>query len=179
LVTSLVKLIETADKAEKLRTNIQAIGAVSRSVGYRLGKFLSTICPIILKYADDTKNGNDDELRENCFQCFESLILRCPKEISPFLDRIIDLCLKYIKYDPNYAADEDADEMDTEETTEDDDAEEEEDDGGEGEDYSDDDDMSWKVRRSSAKCLSVIISTRPEMLNDIYIKVKYYYLLYL
>lgn len=36
------------------------------------------------------------------------------------------------------------------------------------EDYSDDDDMSWKVRRASAKCLEAIIATYPELLSDFY-----------
>jgi len=165
LVNNLLKLIEQADKAETLRTNIQAIGAVARSVGFRLGKFLNKICPIILKYCDDAKLGNDDELRENCFQCFESLVQRCPKEISPFLPAITDLCLKYIKYDPNYT--EEGEEMEVEEEEE----EEEEEEGEGEEDYSDDDDMSWKVRRSAAKCLQAIISTRPELLQEMYAKV--------
>jgi len=162
LVTQLIKSIETSEKADAVRTNIQAIAAIARSVGYRLGKFLAKVCPIILKYCDDSKIGNDDELRENCFQCLESLVMRCPKEISPYLNDITELCLKYIKYDPNYTEE---DEMEVEEE------EEEEEEGDEEEDYSDEDDMSWKVRRSSAKCLSAIISTRPELLQEMYSKV--------
>lgn len=70
------------------------------------------------------------------------------------------LCLNYIIYDPNYnyEADEgEAAQMDTEEE-EDIDSEE----------YSDDDDMSWKVRRSAAKCLEAVISTRHELIEDFY-----------
>jgi len=167
LVNNLIKQIEgSSAKQEKLRTYIQAIGAISRSVGYRLGKFLSSICPIIIKYCEDSKYDQDDELRENCFQCFESLVLRCPKEITLFVDKIISLCLNFIKHDPNYAgdADDDAEAMETEEEAEDEDEEADE-------DYSDDDDMSWKVRRSATKCLSGIITTRPELLQEMYSKI--------
>ena len=34
--------------------------------------------------------------------------------------------------------------------------------------YSDDDDMSWKVRRSAAKCLEAVVSTRHDMLPEFY-----------
>lgn len=66
-------------------------------------------------------------------------------------------------YDPNYNYDEDENGDDKPMDGFDDDDEEEEND-----EYSDDDDMSWKVRRSAAKCLESIICTRHELLSDFY-----------
>jgi hypothetical protein len=74
------------------------------------------------------------------------------------------LCLQYITYDPNYNYDDEGEDgedgivMETEEEGDDDDNDE----------YSDDDDMSWKVRRSAAKCLEAVIATRHELLCDFY-----------
>lgn len=99
---------------------------------------------------------------------------RCPKEVAPHLPVIIRLCSKYLCHDPNYHYD-------------DEDAENNEnyengqmdidlstggglggDDSDEDQEYSDDDDMSWKVRRASAKCLEAALSTRREMLVEFY-----------
>ena len=48
------------------------------------------------------------------------------------------------------------------------DTEDADDDGDDDGDYSDDEDMSWKIRRASAKILSSIIATRPDKLPDLY-----------
>lgn len=36
------------------------------------------------------------------FKAFEAFVQRCPKEMTPHIGSIMDLCLNYITYDPNY-----------------------------------------------------------------------------
>ncbi|KAJ3111030.1 Cullin-associated NEDD8-dissociated protein 1 [Phlyctochytrium bullatum] len=140
---------EQSEDFERLRT---IIVAVSTLCPRRLGKHLDELMPSILKFC----KLDDDELRENCLQTLTTV------------------ALDYIKYDPNYEDDDDDQENmevdgdegeDEGEDMEDDTADDEYDDG---EDYSDDDDVSWKVRRSSAKLLSCIIGTRTERLPSLF-----------
>eukprot|EP01113_Clastostelium_recurvatum_P046299 TRINITY_DN809_c0_g1_i2.p1 TRINITY_DN809_c0_g1~~TRINITY_DN809_c0_g1_i2.p1 ORF type:complete len:1240 (+),score=410.29 TRINITY_DN809_c0_g1_i2:61-3780(+) len=167
LMTGVLGLTGQARKSDHIRTLVQALTAISRSVGFRLGKYFPEIVPLIVGYCEDKKLESDDELRENCLQAFESLILRSSKDVTPYLPQIITLCLKFIRYDPNYASeDDDGDEgMGDAEEDEEGDAEDEGEDEG---DISDDDDMSWKVRRSATKCLSAVIVTRPDLLPELY-----------
>ncbi|KAI9137796.1 cullin-associated NEDD8-dissociated protein 1-like protein [Paraphysoderma sedebokerense] len=164
LFTALMKrLLEDLKKEqshEKLRTLIMCIGTVSRFASQKLGGYLPQIVPIVLKYSSE----EDDELRENCLQALEFFVLRCPAQMSPHVQSIVNICTEYVRYDPNYADDdeeeENADEMETDEGGSDDEDEDEE-------DYSDDEDMSWKVRRASAKLLSSIVVTRGDLLADL------------
>lgn len=140
------------------RTYIQCLATISRQGGHRVGEHLEKLIPMVVKFT----GVEDDELREYCFQAFEAFIRRCPKEMSPHIATVTQLCLKFMTFDPNYNYDdseeEDEDRMDTE-----DELEEESDD-----EYSDDDDMSWKVRRASIKCLEALISTRLDLLLSFY-----------
>uniref|UniRef100_A0AAQ5YXA9 TATA-binding protein interacting (TIP20) domain-containing protein n=1 Tax=Amphiprion ocellaris TaxID=80972 RepID=A0AAQ5YXA9_AMPOC len=139
------------------RTYIQCLATVSRQGGHRVGEHLEKLIPMVVKFT----GVEDDELREYCFQAFEAFIRRCPKEMSPHVATVTQLCLKFMTFDPNYNYDdteEEEDSMDIE-----DGLDEESDD-----EYSDDDDMSWKVRRSSIKCLEALISTRRDLLLSFY-----------
>ncbi|XP_049773388.1 cullin-associated NEDD8-dissociated protein 1 [Schistocerca cancellata] len=142
------------------RTYIQCIAAICRQAGHRFGEHIERVVPLIVQYSKE----DDDELREYCLQAFEAFVHRCPKEITPHINTITELCLSYITYDPNYNYDDEAEDgedsivMETEEDAEDE----------ENDEYSDDDDMSWKVRRSAAKCLEAVIATRHELLPDFY-----------
>ncbi|KAG0260456.1 Cullin-associated NEDD8-dissociated protein 1 [Actinomortierella ambigua] len=157
----LVELENKKNSHERLRTYIQCAGTISRSNAPRFGKYIGRFAPLIIRHTD----LDDDELRENAIQALESFVLRCPSEVSTFIEPIIDLSLKYLRHDPNY--DDGDDEDDGDESMGSDDEEEEDDEEDDGE-YSDDDDMSWKVRRASARILAAIIGTRQDLLGQLY-----------
>jgi cullin-associated NEDD8-dissociated protein 1 len=117
----------------------------------------------LISYCENASE-NDDELRENSLQDLECFVVRCPRDVAPHTNTILDLTLEYLSYDPNFT-----DDM-VEDQDEDIDGEEEEDEES-ADEYSDDEDVSWKVRRAAAKCLSAVISSRPEMLATLYVKV--------
>jgi cullin-associated NEDD8-dissociated protein 1 len=120
----------------------------------------------------DGASNNDDEaaislkneLRESCFMGFESFVLRCPSEVEPHLDNIIQAALAYMSYDPNYSYGDDDEnnegggDDDEDEAFEDDDEDEFEEDEDEEED--DDDDESWKVRRSAIRALKAVVEAK-------------------
>ncbi|CAI9765281.1 unnamed protein product [Fraxinus pennsylvanica] len=155
-----VRLLKNkAIKPEITRTNIQMIGALSRAVGYRFGPHLGDTVPILLSYCTNASE-NDEELREYSLQALESFLLRCPRDISSYCNNILHLTLEYLSYDPNFT-----DNM--EEDTNDESYVVDEDDESANE-YTDDEDVSWKVRRGAAKCLSALIVSRPEFLSRLY-----------
>eukprot|EP00899_Mesostigma_viride_P020190 jgi/Mesvir1/28172/Mv04732-RA.1 len=166
LLSTVERIVERMhDKGKRLltRTYVQCLTALCRSVGFRLGQKLGGAVPRLMEYcrtANTPDNETDDELRENALQALESIILRCRQEVDNHTSAILSLCLEYLKYDPNFIYSDDM-----EEESDDDDMASEDD----GE-YSDDEDVSWKVRRGAAKCLSALITSRPEMLHDMYDK---------
>lgn len=152
-----------------MTTSIQAICALGRGSGFRLGGHLPRIVPLVLRSAAlaGAQGEAGTEVAEHCLQASEALVTRCPAEIAPFVPQLLELGLRYVKYDPNYA-DEDGedggdDAMETEEAG--DDEEEDDEFGGE---YSDDDDTSWKVRRAAAKLLAALIAAKPEAVPSMF-----------
>lgn len=158
LIDFLLDQLSKNSSTSTTRTYIQCIASLCRQAGHRFGEHIERVMNLLVKYSQE----EDDELREYCLQACEAFVHRCPKEITPHIHLIGELCLKYITYDPNYNYDDDNGMMD------DDAMETEEDEDDDNDEYSDDDDMSWKVRRSAAKCLEAVISTRHELLCDFY-----------
>ncbi|KAJ7920740.1 armadillo-type protein [Mycena leptocephala] len=133
----------------KQRTTVQLVAAVARTAPRK--SLPSWRNPV---------QRDDDELREGSLQALEALLLRCPTEIAPYVVPIVQAGSQYIKYDPNYAGDDDEDEEMADADDDDDEAELDE--------YSDDEDTSYKIRRSATKLLAAIVGTRPELLSSIY-----------
>ncbi|KAL7934146.1 armadillo-type protein [Trichoderma chlorosporum] len=152
------------------RLYISIMGSMARSIPPRFGVHLHKTVPFIVDALSEAEleehlgkisDGDDlgpefNEIRETALVALEAFLASCPQEMRPFTDESLAACLRYLKYDPNYAVDDD-EEMDVdEEEEEDQDDEFEDDDGFED----DDDDASWKVRRCAAKAIYTLISTR-------------------
>jgi cullin-associated NEDD8-dissociated protein 1 len=96
---------------------------------------------------------------------FESFVLKCPTQVEPHLEKIVQAALAYMSYDPNYSYgtsdEEDAaagggdEDMDYEDDEYDEYEEEEEEDMED-----DDDDESWKVRRSAIRALTAVVEAK-------------------
>ncbi|KAF8217872.1 armadillo-type protein [Mycena galopus ATCC 62051] len=141
----------------KQRTAVNLVATVARTAPTQITPVLAEIVPGVLKAVQ----RDDDELREGSLQALEALLLRCPTEITLYVPSIVQAGTQYIKYDPNYAGDDDEDE----EMADSDDDEDEE---AELDEYSDDKDISYKTRRSATKLLAILVGTRPELLASIY-----------
>ncbi|KAK0619764.1 armadillo-type protein [Immersiella caudata] len=151
------------------RLYITILGSMARSIPYRFGQHLPEFVPFILgalsedemqSQLEDINEGGEaglefNEIREAALVALEAFLSSCPTQMRPFTDESIEACLRYLKFDPNYAVDDDEDMEDEDEEESEEDDEFEDDDG-----FDDDDDASWKVRRCAAKALYTIISTR-------------------
>ncbi|KAG6856601.1 hypothetical protein H0H87_002693 [Tephrocybe sp. NHM501043] len=155
LKANVFPFLDESANIEKQRTTVQLVAAVARHSPLQIAPVLSQIVPGVLKAVQK----DDDELREGSLQALEAILLRCPTETTPYLDAIVQTGSQFIKFDPNYAGDDEDEEMADEDDDELDEIEDE---------YSDDEDTSYKIRRSATKLLSAIIGTRPELLIPIY-----------
>lgn len=152
---------------------ISTVGTLGRSSPNKVGPYLKTLVPSVLAaVADDGSEDQmeesddesdydpkQDELRETAFITLETLLGTCAKQMQPYVADSITAALRFLKYDPNVAEAED-EEMGGLEDGSDNEADDEFNEFEEEEGYSDIDDLSWKVRRCSAKVLYTVIATQ-------------------
>lgn len=169
MVGSILSTVGSKSAAGNATTLVQVLGAVSRRVGWRLGRHLNAIVPVLARSVgdvDDESMHSDEacELRETCLHALESLVLRCPSEVTPHLAEAEAMAQRFMSFDPNY--DYSGDDEDDEDDYGDDYGDDSGDDFGDDDDA--DDEASWKVRRAAARLLTAIVATRPERLRSYY-----------
>ena len=160
---------ENRSKVSLICTNVQCISGITRRAGHRLNEVvIKSVVPVMMDLIsiDNSEEGSD--MKESCLQTFEALIRRCPRECEAYSEIIISTALKYLCYDPNYNYDNDDDEAMTSDCGDNDEFEDDDDD--EFNDLSDDDDVSWKVRRASAKVLEALMASKPHTAVQFYNK---------
>ncbi|KAK3901428.1 armadillo-type protein [Staphylotrichum tortipilum] len=154
------------------RLYITVLGSMARSIPYRFGLHLADLAPLVLRvlseedlqaHLEEISEGAGatlefNEVREAALVALEAFLSSCPSQMRPFTNDAIEACIRYLKFDPNYAVDEDEEMEDEEEEEEDEFEEDDEFEAAGG--FDDDDDASWKVRRCAAKGLHTLISTR-------------------
>ncbi|THY87864.1 TIP120-domain-containing protein [Aureobasidium pullulans] len=155
------------------RLYLTIFASMAKSIPRKFGPYLRTLAPFILsplseeeldqqnEEAAESDEGRDpqvEEVREAALLALDSCLASCSQDMTPYVDDVIDSCLRFAKYDPNYAADED-DDMEGAESDQDDDFDLDED-FEEETGFDDEDDVSWKVRRGAAKLIHTLIATR-------------------
>jgi len=144
---------------------IETLGAVTETVGYKLAPNLSSIMEALRPFCAILKEPShvDHDIKEVCLAVYECSVRKCPKEVSGYLDEILQIALKLLGYDPNY----NPDAMVQEDLGDDMNA------WGEAEDVQQvaEDDYSWKVRRGAAKLLMTMIKYRNDKVTVVYNKI--------
>ncbi|KAK9480698.1 armadillo-type protein [Lipomyces japonicus] len=164
---------------DRFRVLVSVPTALCRSAPANFSPYVFLLAPQVLRAITVVE---DDEVREHGLTALDTFLSLCPNEMNNFVGDIIATGVKFVKYDPNYAefdsdnedSDNDNDDDDSKVIDLDDNEEEDEDEGNQFDDidldegFTDDEDVSWKLRRGSAKLLTTLIDTRPDLISNLY-----------
>lgn len=166
IVEKTIADLRSSQSPDAYRTGVQAIWALSKTSGHRLGEHLHVLGPILFEFCLADKYSDDDDLREHCMQALESFCRRCRREMVPFGETLAKCVVALAKYDPNYVIEDDEEDEELHDVSDEDDADDVNDEFDD-DDYSDDDDSSWKVRRAAIRCLHAAILSQLLPLADL------------
>ncbi|KXL49132.1 hypothetical protein M433DRAFT_2638 [Acidomyces richmondensis BFW] len=157
--------------SQQRKLYISIYGSLARSIPQNFGPYLKTLAPFVLAPLSEEElvaqqefeaeqDGERDvaveDTREAALVAIESFYQVCAVDMKPYTKDTIESAIRFLKYEPNVVDDEDED---MEEEDKGDDGFEGEEDFEEETGFEDEDDVSWKVRRCSAKVLRAVLET--------------------
>ena len=144
--------------------------SMSRSIPSKFGPHLKQLVPFVIaalsqqeiddQMADEDQHEHStqiDEVREAAILAIDSFYAACAQDMHRFNKESLEALIRFLRYDPNMAADV---EEDPDGVTSDDDEFEADEDFEQEEVVDDEDDVSWKVRRCAAKALQTVLEVR-------------------
>lgn len=157
--------------SQQRKLYITVYGSLAKAIPQKFGPYLKTLAPFVLSClsqeeldqqreqeaeADGERDTEMEEVREAAFVAVENFLQTCAQDMRAYNKEVVEATTRFLKYDPTLADDED-EEM--EEEPEEDDEFEAEEDFEEETGFEDEDDVSWKVRRGSAKAVHCLLAT--------------------
>jgi cullin-associated NEDD8-dissociated protein 1 len=80
----------------RLKNSVFLAGVLARASPERLATVLAELVPLVVKVSE----VDEEELRDTSLQTLESLLLKCPTDMSSFIPLVINAATKAIQYDP-------------------------------------------------------------------------------
>ncbi|KAF2486209.1 armadillo-type protein [Neohortaea acidophila] len=156
--------------AQQRKLYITVYGSLAKSIPQKFGPYLKTLAPFVLAplseselaqqqeaeiEADGERDVQLEEVREAALIAVESFLDSCAPDMKMHAHDVLSCATRFLKYEPNIAEDEDEDMAEEQEDDEFDFDEDFEEETG----FEDEDDVSWKVRRCSARVIHALIQT--------------------
>ncbi len=85
---------------------LQLVGAMARNVAFRMASYVGAFVPLLATAISKSSADGDEDIKENAFQTFASFVESCPRAAHPHIDTILELCVKFVSWDPNQLDDE-------------------------------------------------------------------------
>ncbi|PPJ50394.1 hypothetical protein CBER1_06986 [Cercospora berteroae] len=154
--------------SQQQKLYITVFGSLARSIPQKFGPYLKTLSPFALAplsqdeleqqqeaeaEADGERDVQMEEVREAALSSIAAFLECCPLDMKSYATDVADAATRFLKYEPNVLDDDDED-MEEEQEEDDEFADE---DFEEETGFEDEDDVSWKVRRDSAKALRALV----------------------
>lgn len=168
LISLLIKeIINDSSSLQKI-SYINSLSAIIKNTSSKQADYIPKILEIIFKYCNEKflsssmssteEYDHANELVEACLNILELYVMKNPKYLLSNIEKIIEILISLIKYDPNYNYNNESQSNQVIENQ----------DYDEYYDYYDynvysNDDSSWKVRKSSVKVVLSLIKSRIEI----------------